>query len=82
MSMTNRDLPDVDVSGDDEAEYRVITDDVSCENCAHQDVCGIYYGIAPMFEQWAQRAGQPPFELVQLAAICRYYDPVGGDDDG
>lgn len=62
---------DLDVTDD----VRIVSSDVSCEACVHKDVCGVYWGIAPMFQQWAERTeGEAPFDLDDMAVICRYYD--------
>lgn len=59
---------------------RLISADVSCENCAHKNVCAVYKGIAPMFEQWQASEGEVPFDLNELAVICNYYSETDDPD--
>jgi len=52
----------------------------SCDLCGHAQVCAALRAIAPLFGSWAQ--GDPaaiegkshaPFEVEQMAEICRYF---------
>lgn len=49
-----------------------VADDVSCDNCAHRQVCGIRAGITPMLERWE---GGSPIHPDDLAVICAAYEP-------
>lgn len=65
----------------DLSRSRIFGDDVSCDNCSHQAVCTFYNGITPVDERTLDEF-DPPFTADELAAICRYYDPVAdGLDD-
>lgn len=62
-----------DTATDIEDGMRLISADVSCQNCAHKDVCSLLQGIQPMLASW--EPGEPPIDLQELAVICEAYLP-------
>ena len=49
-----------------------IEDARSCKYCKHVNVCALYRAIAPLLNQWE---GRKPFEVWNLAKICKEYMP-------
>lgn len=47
--------------------------EVSCEDCAHYNVCAIFKGFAPMMEDWPQEEEQP-VDPSNLALICESFE--------
>jgi hypothetical protein len=47
----------------------------TCTKCLHLPVCGIYRAIAPLMESWSE-GKEPPFDPVNLAAICTEFSDV------
>lgn len=63
----------------DDGEFRVISEERTCDNCSHAPVCTLLAGIRPMFQSWSagdSADSEPPIELLQLAMICSLYDPI------
>lgn len=54
---------------------RLISADVSCDNCAHQQICTLQSGLAPMLEGWKAGDQGPPIDINDLAVICDVYLP-------
>lgn len=69
--------PDPDQMQEVADGMRLVSADVSCENCAHVNVCSIIAGIKPMLEQWNRGLNDagPPIDLRDMAVICDEYDP-------
>jgi len=38
--------------------------------------CGHFRAIAPLMEDFKKKGGEPPFEAVEMAKICKIYLPA------
>lgn len=61
---------------DKKGKYDVPEDDPQreCKSCAHVSICAMYRAILPLMKQWED--DERPFEVTDLARICRVYAPV------
>jgi len=47
-----------------------------CTKCGHIKVCAVFRAIAPLMEDFKKKGGEPPFEAVEMAKICKNYLPA------
>jgi len=63
----------------DGESVEVIAGDVSCETCAHYDVCAYYPAMVSALDDPPTAADEQPITPEHVARICDQYDPVEDD---